>query len=884
MSVDDVSENPAAGFDGKPLRVDYVFGDAPGVPASFAGSTKFITASAAPNTLDVPNIPDPEIGNGPFGLATLDFGTASVRIEYPLDATAFPAEVADFAPENGKPYNGVLITDTTNTLPAILGVTISQQAGFTIPLDSGNITFTSDSIFVNVNDLNDGISSTNFRQTDVDPVAPGRQASFFTLDVNFNAPVAVDDTLAATEDTPVTYAAAQLLGNDTDVENSTLSIASVTSGTGGTAVLNGNGSVTFTPALNFTGPADFTYTVSDGSVSSAPATVTVNVAVGNAAPNAVDDAATVGEGGSVTTVNVLANDTDADSTLTTASITSFSQGAHGSVASNSDGTFTYTHDGSETTSDSFTYSINDGAGGTDTATVNITVNPVNDVPVAQAQTVQVNEDGAIINGQVTAVDPDNVSSALNFGLVGANGGAQHGTVSLNSDGTFSYTPNANYNGPDSFSFGVTDQSQSSALVNGLGGTSDFGEGSLSQGDTVQQSVDLTSVFGTSGIDFFGQHYTTVTVSNDGLVYFGNSLSVSAGRDQYSFYNDPAGPPADPVSGPLQTWQVGPITAALSPVIAPFWADVNTVGALTPSGVGTSTGSNHVYWDLDAANHTLTVTWDDVGGFGSEGTPNAFQLQLVDEGNGDFDIVFRYEDITWTKGNGYTLDASAGFSSGNGTFFQLPGTSIPAIVPGADAAVATLDTALGNTGIPGVWEWQVHNGVVVNTSTVTINVDPVNDPVASNAPATAAVDEDATVAIAGLSISDVDAALAPNGLYSVTLSATTGAVTLSSLTGLSFDAGANGTAVLTFHGTLSDINAALGTASYAPEPDYNGNAALTISVTDSQGGTVATGSGLATSDSDTIFITVNPVNDAPVPSAGRSRPDGDRCGTSARVAR
>ena len=288
----------------------------------------------------------------------------------------------------------MLITDTTNTLPAILGVTISQQAGFTIPLDSGNITFTADSIFVNVNDLGDGISSTNSRQTDIDPAAPGRQASFFTLDVNFNAPVAVDDTLAATEDTPVTYAAAELLGNDTDVENSTLSIASVTSGTGGTAVLNGNGSVTFTPALNFTGPADFTYTVSDGSVSSAPATVTVNVAVGNAAPNAVDDAATVGEGGSVTTVNVLANDTDADSTLTTASITSFSQGAHGSVASNSDGTFTYTHDGSETTSDSFTYSINDGAGGTDTATVNITVNPVNDVPVAQSQTVQVNEDGA----------------------------------------------------------------------------------------------------------------------------------------------------------------------------------------------------------------------------------------------------------------------------------------------------------------------------------------------------------------------------------------------------------------------------------------------------------------------------------------------------------
>ena len=63
-----------------------------------------------------------------------------------------------------------------------------------------------------------------------------------------DAPVANADTLAATEDTAVTYTAAQLLGNDTDVDGDTLTIASVTSGTGGTAVLNANGTVTFTPA------------------------------------------------------------------------------------------------------------------------------------------------------------------------------------------------------------------------------------------------------------------------------------------------------------------------------------------------------------------------------------------------------------------------------------------------------------------------------------------------------------------------------------------------------------------------------------------------------------------------------------------------------------
>ena len=75
-------------------------------------------------------------------------------------------------------------------------------------------------------------------------------------------------TLAATEDTAVTYTAAQLLGNDTDVDGDTLSIASVSSGTGGTAVLNANGTVTYTPAANFNGAASFTYTVSDGTATS----------------------------------------------------------------------------------------------------------------------------------------------------------------------------------------------------------------------------------------------------------------------------------------------------------------------------------------------------------------------------------------------------------------------------------------------------------------------------------------------------------------------------------------------------------------------------------------------------------------------------------------
>ena len=110
----------------------------------------------------------------------------------------------------------------------------------------------------------------------------GSQA-FILAAVN-DAPVAVGNTLAAIEDTTVIYTAASLLNNDTDIENDTLSLAAVISGAGGTAVLNANGSVSFTPDANFNGAASFSYITSDGSASSNSANVTVNVAPVNDAP------------------------------------------------------------------------------------------------------------------------------------------------------------------------------------------------------------------------------------------------------------------------------------------------------------------------------------------------------------------------------------------------------------------------------------------------------------------------------------------------------------------------------------------------------------------------------------------------------------------------
>ncbi|WP_263834096.1 VCBS domain-containing protein [Sulfurospirillum oryzae] len=130
-----------------------------------------------------------------------------------------------------------------------------------------------------------------------------------TIIGNNDAPVAVADALSATEDTQIIFNASDLLGNDTDVDSAStlLKIASVTSGDNGTAVLNADGTVTFTPNANFSGTAHFTYTTTDGVATSNSATATVNIAPVADAPtlSLVLDTATLVAPPSIATGNGL---------------------------------------------------------------------------------------------------------------------------------------------------------------------------------------------------------------------------------------------------------------------------------------------------------------------------------------------------------------------------------------------------------------------------------------------------------------------------------------------------------------------------------------------------------------------------------------------------
>ncbi|HXT32443.1 MAG TPA: Ig-like domain-containing protein, partial [Vicinamibacterales bacterium] len=116
-------------------------------------------------------------------------------------------------------------------------------------------------------------------------------------------------------------------------------------------------------------------TVDDGHGGGATQTVTVTLTGANDAPDALNDTHSMDED-TVAAINVLVNDTDVDGD--TLSVTAVSAAAHGSVSINADSTVTYTPNGNFFGSDSFTYTVSDGHGGTDTATVNVTVADVPD--------------------------------------------------------------------------------------------------------------------------------------------------------------------------------------------------------------------------------------------------------------------------------------------------------------------------------------------------------------------------------------------------------------------------------------------------------------------------------------------------------------------------
>lgn len=291
-----------------------------------------------------------------------------------------------------------------------------------------------------------------------------------TLSISVNrAPVAHSDTAATSAATPVTIA---VRSNDTDADGDSLTVTGVSQGAQGSVVIDAiTGNPVYAPNSWFSGKDSFTYTISDGNGGSATASVTVTVQAapaGNQPPVAVADSISVAEGSTATVLvggspSLLANDTDPDGDPLVAVLVTGP--VHGTLALNANGTFGYTHNGSETTSDSFTYRASDGQAMGNIVTVSITVTPVNDAPVAVADQLMVATDIPLSISFATLLANDTDADGVNLTITSVHAPV-NGSLASQAGGVL-FTPAAGYEGPARFLYTVSDEhgATSTATVN-----------------------------------------------------------------------------------------------------------------------------------------------------------------------------------------------------------------------------------------------------------------------------------------------------------------------------------------------------------------------------------------------------------------------------------
>ncbi|NLS97813.1 MAG: tandem-95 repeat protein [Planctomycetaceae bacterium] len=398
---------------------------------------------------------------GTTGLNTaLIDGADFVELHGLWNADTVPVAVDDAysvdedAPLTATAANGVLANDTDADGDPLTAVVVTQPAHGTVSLNAdGSFLYTPAADY-------HGTDSFTYKANDGTADSPAATVTVTVNSLN-DAPLAVDDSYTVVADGELTVdAVAGALANDSDADGDPLTVALVTAPTQGTLALTADGSFTYTPNAGFHGTDSFTYTAGDGTADSAPATVTIVV---NVPASAADDTYSIDEDGTLTVDaagGVLANDSDADGNSLTAIVVT--QPGNGTLTLNADGSFDYAPGADFYGTDTFTYVANDGYHDSTEATVTVTVNPVNDLPAANDDTYSVDEDGTLTidaAGGVLNNDADVDGDALSVALAT---GPSHGTLTLNSDGSFEYQPEADFHGADTFTYTANDGTGDSA--------------------------------------------------------------------------------------------------------------------------------------------------------------------------------------------------------------------------------------------------------------------------------------------------------------------------------------------------------------------------------------------------------------------------------------
>jgi hypothetical protein len=376
--------------------------------SSAASALSAVTASIIKNidTLNDPvltnNVGVGSIAVGPFATADAFTTTFGMSANGNVRLNDLAASAAKFVKASG-PAHGSVTMNADGTFEYI------PTAGYTGP-DSFTYTVTDPS----------GMSSTGTVSLRVGPRA-------------------VDDTASTASGTAV---AGTLMTNDAYVSGATWS-GPTTLPTHGSVTINANGSYSYLPQVGFSGTDSFTYTLTnpDGTTASAK----MQIAVG---PIAVNDSASIGFDQSF---NGAVGTNDAY--VPGATFTRGTGPSHGTLVFNPDGTYTYRSTSGYSGPDSFTYTVTNPAGGSSTATVSLNVG-------ARAADDQFETTaGKAVSGDLAAND-----RVAGGGTYSKLTNPSRGTATVNSNGTFTYTPNAGFSGSDSFTYSILNSDGTTATA------------------------------------------------------------------------------------------------------------------------------------------------------------------------------------------------------------------------------------------------------------------------------------------------------------------------------------------------------------------------------------------------------------------------------------
>ncbi len=398
---------------------------------------------------------------GPAGFSYLlsdgNGGTVPVDVEIVLagvnDAPATQADTFTARQDLALAISAssLLLNDADAETDPMTVVSVQNALHGTVSLaEGGYITFTPEAGYL-------GAASFTYTVSDDRGATSSEQVLLNVIPQN-DPPVARTDYFSTVEDIALVLTPAQLLGNDYDPNGDTLSITRLDLyPERGAVAFDGNGNIVFTPQANYNGSeGSFFYWITDGRGEEVRGEVKVSIAPDNDAPYAVNDTQVfvTTEDVSVTLpiIDLLANDGDPDGDVL---YFSSATAAHGQVTFIGED-LRYTPNADYNGADTVTYTVTDRKGGiSNTATVAISVASVADAPVASAESL-IGREGLAITIPVSTLlqnDRDGDGDAIRLSSVGP---AVHGSVVLNGDDTVTFTPEAGYYGPASFSYTITD--------------------------------------------------------------------------------------------------------------------------------------------------------------------------------------------------------------------------------------------------------------------------------------------------------------------------------------------------------------------------------------------------------------------------------------------